>query len=416
MTGRETSDRELRILEEAGLPEDPALLHAVRDLRALGTGPAPEASAELAQLMADGGKAPQSRRNKRRITFLGGALAVSMGVGMSGVAAGTLHLPYGLGDAVDSIARFSVHHDPDHHDPDRPEPAAPVVAPSIESPAGALAVPVPAPSAIAAVPAVPVAGDPTGPGDVSGAGAGTVTPEVPSIGGRTAPGAPLAMPAVPPVATEKPPVGQVPAAPGTPPVQDLRPATVPGGRVPGTPTGETPPGDGKRKGQVDQGKLQDRNTVQKDGTVQGDGRGQDTQAEGVVTSTGPERGDRDVRRSFAGPDPSWRLTPVEQADEPMFLAGPFSDDDAGMSLFLADADILAYAEADADVEQAAGPANDPSGDAAPDEPATGVEPPAEPVTVVEPTAEPLAVVEPTAEPVTVEPPAVKSPAPVAEDG
>lgn len=392
MTGREASDRELRILEEAGLPEDPALLHVVRDLRALGDGPAPEASADLAQLMADSGKAPQGRRNKRRITFLGGALAVSMGVGMSGVAAGTLHLPQGLGDAVDSIARFSVHHDPDRHDPDRhgPAPADPapaVVAPSVESPAGVLAVPVPPPSAIAGVPIVPVAADPTGPGDASDAGFRTVTPEVPSVGGRTAPGAPPAMPAVPPVAVEKPPVGQAPPAPGTPPAQDLRPATVPGGRVPAAPTGETPPGDhGRRQGQVDQGKLQDRNTVRKDGTVQDDGRGQDTQAEGVVSGTGPERGHRDVRRSFAGPDPSWRLTPVEPADEPMFLTAPFADD-AGMSLFLADADILADADAEPDAEPVNGPASDPSGDAAP----------ADPVTVVVP-------------------PDVEPPAPVAEDG
>ena len=413
MTGREASDRELRILEEAGLPEDPALLHVVRDLRALGDGPAPEASADLAQLMADSGKAPQGRRNKRRITFLGGALAVSMGVGMSGVAAGTLHLPQGLGDAVDSIARFSVHHDPDRHDPDRhgPAPADPapaVVAPSVESPAGVLAVPVPPPSAIAGVPIVPVAADPTGPGDASDAGFRTVTPEVPSVGGRTAPGAPPAMPAVPPVAVEKPPVGQAPPAPGTPPAQDLRPATVPGGRVPAAPTGETPPGDhGRRQGQVDQGKLQDRNTVRKDGTVQDDGRGQDTQAEGVVSGTGPERGHRDVRRSFAGPDPSWRLTPVEPADEPMFLTAPFADD-AGMSLFLADADILADADVEPDAEPVIGPASGPSGDAAPAGPVTVVVSPADPVTVVVPPVDPVTA--------AVVPPDVEPPAPVAEDG
>ncbi|WP_104117616.1 hypothetical protein [Arthrobacter sp. B1805] len=109
MTGRDTSspDSVRQLLDEAGVPQDAAVVRALLDIRALGAGPAPEASAELAQLMADGGRAPQGRRFKRRVTFIGGALAVSMGVGISGVAAGTLHLPVGLGDAVGSITRFT---------------------------------------------------------------------------------------------------------------------------------------------------------------------------------------------------------------------------------------------------------------------------------------------------------------------
>lgn len=91
--GLPSSDSVLHLLHEAGIPADPPLVGAVREISALGTGPAPEASAELAQLMADGGKVPAGRRNKRRITFIGGALAVSMGVGMSGVAAGTPYFP-----------------------------------------------------------------------------------------------------------------------------------------------------------------------------------------------------------------------------------------------------------------------------------------------------------------------------------
>lgn len=393
MTGRETSGGDARILEEAGLPEDPALLYAVRDLRALGAGPAPQASAELAQLMADGGRTSQGRRNKRRITFLGGALAVSMGVGVSGVAAGTLHLPHGLGDAVDSITRFSV-----HHDPGRPEPALPVVAPAVEGPAWIVAVAVPAPSTVAGVPAVPVAADPTGTDDASGAASRTGTPYLPSVGGGTVPGVPPAAPAVPPAGAENPLVAPAAPAPDPAPVQNLRPAAVPGGRTPGTPTEETPPGDrGKRQGRIDQvkdqqdrnqdrNKVQDEQMVQDRRKVQDDGRGQDTFPEGD-NGTGPERGQGDLRRAFVGPDRSWRLAPVEQVEEPMVLAAPVSGDDAGMSLF------QAYV-----VE----PAHDPSGDAAPPDPVFEVVPPAEPVIGAEPTAEPVIEVVPTA--------------PVAEDG
>lgn len=168
MTGRETPspDSVPRLLEEAGIAEDPALVHAVRSIAALGGRPAPDASAELAQLMADGGRALQSRRNKRRITFIGGALAVSMGAGMSGVAAGTLHLREGFDDAVVSITRFTVRNDVDRAEP-APGPLAdagqghgtavvPAVPAPVHTPAPSVSAPASAPAG-AGGPLVPAA-------------------------------------------------------------------------------------------------------------------------------------------------------------------------------------------------------------------------------------------------------------------
>ncbi|WP_394251160.1 hypothetical protein [Arthrobacter pityocampae] len=152
MTGRETPpDAVLHLLDEAGIAEDPALARAVKTIGALGAGPAPEVTAELAQLIADGGKAPSARRNKRRITFIGGALAVSMGVGMSGVAAGTFHLTDGLTEAVESIARFTIRDSADRAQPLPGAMAGPddgghgLVTPA-EIPAPSQATAVPAPS------------------------------------------------------------------------------------------------------------------------------------------------------------------------------------------------------------------------------------------------------------------------------
>ena len=143
MTGRNTPCPEsmLHLLREAGIDDDPALVQARQDIGLLAEGPAPDASAELAQLMADGGRANGARRTKGRITFIGGALAVCMGVGMSGVAAGTAHLQPGFDGSVDSVTRFSAR---DHVDRAAPLPLdEPSAAPS----SGLSAAPLDAPSA-----------------------------------------------------------------------------------------------------------------------------------------------------------------------------------------------------------------------------------------------------------------------------
>lgn len=189
MTGRDTPSRDpvLPLLHESGISEDPALIEAVETVRDLAAGPAPDASAELAQLMADGGRARQSRRHKRRVTFIGGALAVSMGVGMSGVAAGTLHLPPGIGTAVESIARFSI-----RDGADRAEYGA---TPQIE--AGTDRAPtVPAPDAAGTHPTVPTSPTlanpaPGGPAAAPGSNAGSGASEgVPATTGGVPSGAP----------------------------------------------------------------------------------------------------------------------------------------------------------------------------------------------------------------------------------
>lgn len=125
MTGRDTPapDAGARLLDASGVPGDPALLQALEGIGVLAAGPAPEASAELAQLMAAGGRAPLGRRNKRRITFLGGALAVSMGVGMSGVAAGTFPFQSGPEDSSGAGTRFAARESADR------VPTLPVPAP-----------------------------------------------------------------------------------------------------------------------------------------------------------------------------------------------------------------------------------------------------------------------------------------------
>lgn len=124
MTGRDTPapDRGARLVDGSGVPGDPALLKALEGIGVLAAGPAPEVSAELAQLMAAGGRAPAGRRNKRRMTFLGGALAVSMGVGMSGVAAGTFPFRDGPDDSAGAGTRFAARESADRV-PTLPAPA-----------------------------------------------------------------------------------------------------------------------------------------------------------------------------------------------------------------------------------------------------------------------------------------------------
>ncbi|WP_104167147.1 hypothetical protein [Arthrobacter sp. SX1312] len=249
MTGRETPspDVVLHLLDEAGIAEEPALVRALEAIGELGAGPAPEVTAELAQLMADGGKAPSDRRTKRRITFIGGALAVSMGVGMSGVAAGTFRLTDGLTEAVESVARFSVRESADRADP-LPDARAGqddggghgVVAPSTGTPARSLVEPVPAPSAAGEADR---AAD-TGP---SAAGAGpSVAEAAPLVPVDTAPSVPVgAAPSVPvravPAAAVPTPAVPTPAVPtpAVPTPAAVAPAAVPPARQ--APPGAAPP-------------------------------------------------------------------------------------------------------------------------------------------------------------------------------
>ncbi|WDF33652.1 hypothetical protein PTW37_01590 [Arthrobacter agilis] len=221
MTARDTPAPEpvQSLLDEAGLSHDQRLDDVLQSIRDLGTGPAPECSAELAQLMSDGGRPGQSRRHKRRITFIGGALAVSMGVGMSGVAAGTLHLPGHTGESFDATARFSVRDSADRleaggHVRTGPDPltdAGTTPVPTVERPSGAGS-PVPGDSggssttAVPAVPPVPAAPLPPlpplpqGPGQARTASDAGSVPAAPLPQGtgeaRTAPDA-GSLPAVP---------------------------------------------------------------------------------------------------------------------------------------------------------------------------------------------------------------------------
>ncbi|PPB48228.1 hypothetical protein C4K88_14785 [Arthrobacter pityocampae] len=237
MTGRETPpDAVLHLLDEAGIAEDPALVRAVKTIGALGAGPAPEVTAELAQLMAAGGKAPPARRNKRRITFIGGALAVSMGVGMSGVAAGTFHLTDGLTEAVESIARFTIRDSADRAQPLPGAMAGPddggrgVVTPA-EIPAPSHATAVPAPSRSVTEPSTvpsPSVADPSRPAPSVAVGRAADAP--PSAAGAR-PSAVEAGPSAAP-ATRRP-VHTAPRAPGdTVQRADPPPAVVPPAAVP----------------------------------------------------------------------------------------------------------------------------------------------------------------------------------------
>ncbi|MFC3298164.1 hypothetical protein FJV46_09420 [Arthrobacter agilis] len=215
MTARDTPAPEpvQSLLDEAGLSHDQRLDDVLQSIRDLGTGPEPECSAELAQLMSDGGRPGQSRRHKRRITFIGGALAVSMGVGMSGVAAGTLHLPGHTGESFDATARFSVRDSADRleaggHVRTGPDPltdAGTTPVPTAERPSGAGS-PVPGDSggssttAVHAVPVAPLPPLPQGPGQARTASDAGSVPAAPLPQGtgeaRTAPDA-GSLPAVP---------------------------------------------------------------------------------------------------------------------------------------------------------------------------------------------------------------------------
>jgi hypothetical protein len=335
MTGRETPspDSAPRLLEEAGIAEDQVLVHAVRSIAALGGRPAPDASVELAQLMADGGRAPQSRRNKRRITFIGGALAVSMGAGMSGVAAGTLHLRHGFDDAVVSITRFTVRNDVDRAE-STPGPLAdaghghgPAVVPAVPAPAHA-----PAPPTSASAPSAPAdAGGPP-----------VQAPAPASPGADVAAAARTAPPVVSPV---RPPAGTVlPADPATPAPDGSQPRAVPvAPPATGTAPGPTGRPDQARAGQGRPGQAKPGPVAPgqaKSGPVAPGqakpGQGRDRSLPKETTETGPEMISGDTPAP-ADHRRSWLRAPAGPADASFLLDAPVALDPEWLALFPADA-------------------------------------------------------------------------------
>ncbi|TKV27329.1 hypothetical protein FDK12_11500 [Arthrobacter sp. NamB2] len=352
MTGRDTSspDSVRQLLDEAGVPQDAAVVRALLDIRALGAGPGPEASAELAQLMADGGRAPQGRRFKRRVTFIGGALAVSMGVGMSGVAAGTLHLPEGLGNAVGSITRFTAGAgdapedrsssplDAGNEDVVAPEASsdgfgavpAPVPAPTVAAAGGTAAVVPPAAGEAAEAGELPPYAAPPGsdarPEGAAGAHRARALPDAPP-----SPARPVA-PAVP--ASPSGPTGVTPPAGPSgahPPVRGLRGAQDPGHTTPTDKQkgrGEDASGTSEAPQQTKQSK-QTQQTKQPQQTELGDpGRKDSRTADPVrpgrsLADAGTTRAEQDFARIVMDSPPPADLlvlpAPVALADDPWAL-------------------------------------------------------------------------------------------------
>ncbi len=129
------------LFTETGLPAGPATLEALEELRALGSGPVPEPAAELARLIAAGGSPGRPRRNRFRGPIIGGTLAVSMGLGMSGVAAGTGTFTDSLGSAIHSIVdgsgpQGSGPGQAAHTESSTEDPTAPVRRPPVQAGGG----------------------------------------------------------------------------------------------------------------------------------------------------------------------------------------------------------------------------------------------------------------------------------------
>ncbi len=105
-------ERLLRLFDEAALPVAPELLGVLGCVKSLGDRPVPAPGADLLAFLAppdapdapDARDAPDRGRLKRlRGPIIGGTLAVSMGLGMSGVAAGPGTFTDDLGSAVHSV-------------------------------------------------------------------------------------------------------------------------------------------------------------------------------------------------------------------------------------------------------------------------------------------------------------------------
>jgi hypothetical protein len=83
-TGR---DAVAQLLEESGQPRNGELADTLLALHTLGSTPVEPPRAELAALMASRAASLRWASRRRRTAFIGGALAVSMGAGVTGVAA-----------------------------------------------------------------------------------------------------------------------------------------------------------------------------------------------------------------------------------------------------------------------------------------------------------------------------------------
>ncbi len=347
MTDRATPspDTVPEVLDDSGVAAGPALVSGLQDIAALGVGPAPQASAELARLMADGGRAQQGRRNKKRITFIGGALAVSMGVGISGVAAGTLHLTDGLGTAVDSVSRFRAADAADAR-AERAQPPS-VVVPADDRPVGTPIAPVPSPSAVPAPPGgveetagAPAAGPVPAAAVAAGPRSGQVAPPAP----RPAPmPGPVDLPApVPPAVGEPRATVEEPEIAPRPPAgqgaEGAQQAT--GGQAERAKGGQD---TSRRQGRIEQGQIEQGRIEQGRRGQRDPGRAPEPQ------DTRPPGGRAPDARMGQAEDPP--AAPADRnvsrlrssgalPEDPVFLSAPDSDD-VWLTLFLGDAEVVA---------------------------------------------------------------------------
>ncbi len=91
------------LFDEAALPVAPELLGVLGCVKSLGDGPVPAPGADLLAFFAPADAPDRGRRKRLRGPIIGGTIVVSMGLGMSGVAAGPGTFADNLGSAVHSV-------------------------------------------------------------------------------------------------------------------------------------------------------------------------------------------------------------------------------------------------------------------------------------------------------------------------
>ncbi len=96
-------ERLSQLFDEAALPVAPELLGVLGCVKSLGDRPVPAPGADLLAFFAPADAPDRGRRKRLRGPIIGGTLAVSMGLGMSGVAAGPGTFADDLGSAVHSV-------------------------------------------------------------------------------------------------------------------------------------------------------------------------------------------------------------------------------------------------------------------------------------------------------------------------
>ncbi len=92
-----------QLFDEAALPVAPELLGVLGCVKSLGDRPVPAPGAALLAFLAPADAPDRGRRKRLRGPIIGGTLVVSMGLGMSGVAAGPGTFADDLGSAVHSV-------------------------------------------------------------------------------------------------------------------------------------------------------------------------------------------------------------------------------------------------------------------------------------------------------------------------